>query len=64
MYGKGLDDVLQNHHESEIHMAEKEDFEAVMNHYETLTLHTDEERKEAFQQEVIDRLSQRYLPEE
>ncbi len=64
MYGKGLDDVLQNHYENEIHMAEKEDFEAVMSHYEALTLHTDEERKEAFQREVIDRLSQRYLPGE
>ena len=56
--------MLQNHYENEIHMAEKEDFEAVMSHYEALTLHTDEERKEAFQREVIDRLSQRYLPGE
>lgn len=60
--GKGLDDVLLAHHEKEIHMAEKEAFEETMNRFRKLPYHTKEEKIAGFREEVISRLSQRYLP--
>jgi hypothetical protein len=62
--GKGLDDVLAAHHEKEIHIAERSTFEEVMDSFMKRQIKDREESLRIFKEEVIDRLPQRYLPEE